>query len=75
MMFVSFEDEDELWKSQIVTIPPHFNLDKCVLSVAGGRGKAVFLHDSSTGIATIFVVESNHTVVKHMEFNGAIELQ
>ena len=75
MMFVSFQDKDTLWKSQAVTIPPQFNLDKCVLSAAGGRGKAVFLHDSSSGMTTMFLVDKNHTVVQYMGFNGAIELQ
>ena len=75
MMFVSFQEADELWKSQVATIPAHFNLDKCVLSVAGGRGKAVFLHDSSSGMTTMFLVEKNRSVVQYMEFNGAIELR
>jgi hypothetical protein len=35
MMFVSFQEADELWKSQVVTIPPQFDLDKCALSAAG----------------------------------------
>ncbi len=75
MMFVSFQEEDELWKSQVVTIPSHFNLDKCVLSAAGGRGKAVFLHDSSSGMKRMFLVKNDHTVVQYMGFNGAIELR
>ena len=75
MMFVNFEDPNTLWKSQAVTIPTHFNLDTCVLSAAGGRGKAVFLHDSSSGMTTMFLVDKNHTVVQFMEFNAAIELQ
>jgi len=75
MMFVSFQEADELWKSQVVTIPSQFNLDKCALSAAGGRGKAVFLHDSSSGMTTMFLVANNHTVVQYMLFNGATELR
>ena len=75
MMFVSFQEANTLWKSQVVTIPPQFDLDKCILSAAGGRGKAVFLHDSSSGMTTMFLVDKNHTVVQFMDFNGAIELQ
>ena len=75
MMFVSFQEANTLWKSQVVTIPPQFDLDKCALSAAGGRGKAVFLHDSSSGMTTMFLVDKNHTVVQFMDFNGAIELQ
>ncbi|UCF00884.1 MAG: hypothetical protein JSV14_10825 [Deltaproteobacteria bacterium] len=75
MMFVSFQEADELWKSQVVTIPAHYNLDKCVLSAAGGRGKAVFLHDSSSGMKTMFLVDKNRTVVQFMELNGTFELR
>ena len=75
MMFVSFQEKDELWKSQVVIIPPDFDLDKCVLSAAGGRGKAVFLHDTSSGMTTMYLVENDHTVIQYMRFNGAIELQ
>ena len=75
MMFVSFQEADTLWKSQVATIPAHYNLDKCVLSAAGGRGKAVFLHDSSSGMTTMFLVDKNRTVVQFMEFNGAFELR
>jgi hypothetical protein len=72
MMFVSFQEQDTLWKSQVATIPSHYNLEKCVLSAAGGRGKAVFLHDSSSGMTTMFLVDKNRTVVQYMEFNGNI---
>ena len=75
MMFVSFQEQNKLWKSQAVTIPFHFDLDKCVLSAAGGRGKAVFLHDSSSGMTTMFLVGNDRQVVQYTEFNGEIELR
>ena len=75
MMFVSFQEKDELWKSEVVTIPPNFDLDKCVLSAAGGRGKAVFLHDTLSGMTTMFLVENDHKVTQFMVFDGAAELR
>ena len=75
MIFVSFQDKNTLWKSQVVTIPSNFNLDKCSLSAAGGRGKAVFLHDSSSGMTTMFLAEKDRTVIQYTGFNGAIELR
>jgi hypothetical protein len=75
MMFVSFQEQDELWKSELVIVPSDFNLDECVLSAAGGRGKAVFLLDTSSGMTTMFLVENNHKVVQYPVFKGAVELQ
>ena len=75
MMFVSFQEKDELWKSEVVIVPSQFNLDKCVLSAAGGRGKAVFLHDSSSGMTTMFLVEKDRRVTQFMGFNGGTELR
>ena len=75
IMFVSFQEQDELWKSQVATIPSHYDLENCVLSAAGGRGKAVFLHDSLSGMTTMFLVDKNRTVVQYPEVNGAFELR
>jgi Neuraminidase (sialidase) len=75
MIFISFQEPDELWKSKVVTIPAHYNLDQCVLSAAGGRGKAVFLHDTTSGMATMFLVNDNREVTQFMEVNGEFELR
>jgi hypothetical protein len=61
LIFIQFQKKDEIWKSNPVPVPASFNLEKCVLTSVGSRGTAAFLHDTTSGIVTLFDVQKDHS--------------
>jgi len=62
MLLVSFEKSENIWKSEVVTIPAEFNLDKCVVTAVGMRGTSVFLFDTSSSLITLFSADDKGKV-------------
>ena len=75
IIFVQFKKPDAIWKSNQVTVPVDFNLDKCVLKAVGGRGTSVFLYDKSSAMATFYQVKKDHSVDKFMMVNIGEDLK
>jgi len=69
LIFVQFEELDKIWKSNQITVPMDFNLDKCVLKAVGARGTSVFLFDKSSGATTLYKVKSDHSVASFQVVN------
>jgi hypothetical protein len=62
MILVNFEKADNIWKSDIITIPDGFNLDKCVITAVGIRGTSVFLFDKSSSFITLFSAKDDGSI-------------
>jgi len=69
LMFLQFQDPEKTWKSNIVVVPPDFNLNQSVLTSVGSRGTSVFLHDKSSGLITLFNVKKDRSVVSYAVVN------
>ena len=54
LILVSFEKSEKIWKSEVVTIPAEFNLDRCAVTAVGMRGTSVFLFDQSSSRMTLY---------------------
>jgi hypothetical protein len=75
MIFVQFEEPDKVWKSNQITVPMDFNLDKCVLEAVGARGTSVFLFDKSSGMTTLYKVKSDHSIAAFQNVNIGADLK
>ena len=75
MMFIRFQEKDELWKSNIVTIPAGFNVDKCVLVAVGSRGTSVFLTDQASGKMTFYNVKKDFSVEQFQVVDAGADLK
>ena len=69
MIFLKFEKPDSVWKSNQITVPVNFNLDKCEIKAVGSRGGSVFLYDKSLGMITIYKVNKDHSVESYIVVN------
>ena len=69
MIFIRFLNEDDIWKSNDVSIQADFNLDKCTLRAVGARGASAFLCDTSSGLITIYQAQKDHTILKSKVVN------
>lgn len=62
MILVNFEKKDKIWKSDTITIPDGFNIDKCVITAVGIRGTSVFLIDTSSSLITLFSANDDGSI-------------
>jgi len=75
LIFVQFKKKDKLWKSEVVSIPASYDLNHSVLIPAGAKVNSVFLHDQSSGMATLFTVKGDHSVEKYLDYNAGEDLK
>jgi hypothetical protein len=75
LIFVQFVEPDKVFKSNQITVPIDFNLDKCVLKAVGARGTSVFLFDKSSGITTLYKAKSDHSVAAFQTINVGADLK
>lgn len=75
LIYVQFEEPDKVWKSNQITVPVDFNLDKCVLKAVGARGTSVFLFDKSSGMTTLYKAKSDHSVAAFQHVNIGADLK
>lgn len=69
LIFYQFEEPDKVWKSNQITVPMDFNLDKCVIKAVGVRGTSVFLFDKSSGMTTLYKVKNDHSIESYQLVN------
>lgn len=61
--FIKFVKDKEIWKSNIIDVPAGFDVNTLKLELAGAKVTSVFLCDPSTGKATMFTVQSDHSIL------------
>ncbi len=65
MIFVQFKKTDRVWKSNQITVPANYNLDRSELRAVGSRGTSVFLFDKDTGLTTLYSVNKDRSVARY----------
>ena len=75
LIFVQFKEPDKVWKSNQITVPKDFNLDKCVLKAVGSRGTFAFLCDRSSGMTTLYKVNKDHSIEAYQVVNIGEDLK
>jgi hypothetical protein len=66
MILVSFEKNDNIWKSEVITIPDVFDLGKCIITAVGMRGTSVFLFDKSSSLITLFSANDDGSIKSYL---------
>jgi len=75
LIFVQFRKKDELWKSEVVSIPASYDLNHSVLMLAGVKANSVFFQDQSSGMTTFFTIKNDHSVEKYLDYNAGEDLK
>jgi len=75
LIFVQFKKPDNIWKSNQITVPIDFNLNKCVLKAVGSRGSFAFLCDRSSGMTTFYEVKKDHSIEAYIVVNVGEDLK
>ena len=75
LMFLKYQDENMVWKSDPITVPSNLNLDKSVLIVTGRENTQVFLYDESSGFVTFYEVKKDRSIKKYVSVDLTSELK
>ncbi len=69
LMFVQFTGKDKIWKSLPINIPSNYNVEECRLQSFGRRGVGLLLFDISSGLATAYAVQRDHSIEKGIDLS------
>jgi hypothetical protein len=75
MVFVQFQKEETIWKSNLVTLPSDLNMDALKIQAVGSRGTSVIVSDKSSGRVTMYTVNDDRSVRKYVTVDIAAELK
>jgi hypothetical protein len=75
MVFLQFQKEETIWKSNLVTLPSDLNMDALKIQTVGSRGTSVIVSDNSSGKVTMYTVNDDRSVRKYVTVDIAAELK
>ena len=75
LMFLKYQDENKVWKSDQITVPTDIDLNSSLLIATGREGTQVFLYDNSSGLVTFYEVEKDRSIKKFVSVDLASDLK
>ena len=75
LMFLKYQDENKVWKSDQITVPTGIDLNNSLLIATGREGTQVFLYDNSSGLVTFYEVEKDRSIKKFVSVDLASDLK
>jgi hypothetical protein len=75
LMFLKYQDENKVWKSDQITVPSNIDLNNSLLIATGREGTQVFLYDNSSGLITFYEVEKDRSIKKFVSVDLAGDLK
>lgn len=75
LMFLKYQDENKVWKSDQITVPTDIDLNNSLLIATGREGTQVFLYDNSSGLITFYEVQKDRSIKKFVSVDLASDLK
>ena len=75
LMFLKYQDENKVWKSDQITVPSDIDLNNSQLIATGREGTQVFLYDNSSGLVTFYEVDKDRSIKKFVTVDLASDLK
>lgn len=75
LMFLKYQDENKVWKSDQITVPTDVDLNNTLLIATGREGTQVFLYDNSSGLVTFYEVKKDRSIKKYISVDLASDLK
>lgn len=75
LMFLKYQDENKVWKSDQITVPTDIDLNSSQLIATGREATQVFLYDNSSGLITFYEVEKDRSIKKFVSVDLASDLK
>jgi hypothetical protein len=75
LMFLKYQDENKVWKSDPITVPTDVDLNNTSLIATGREGTQVFLYDQASGFITFYEVQKDRSIKKFVNVDLATDLK
>jgi hypothetical protein len=75
LMFLKYQDENKVWKSDQITVPTDVDLNNTLLIATGREGTQVFLYDKASGFVTFYEVQKDRSIKKFVNVDLASDLK
>jgi len=75
LMFLKYQDENKVWKSDQITVPADIDLNNSLLIATGREGTQVFLYDNSSGLITFYEAQKDRSIKKFVSVDLASDLK
>jgi hypothetical protein len=75
LMFLKYQDENQVWKSDQITVPTDVDLNNTRLIATGREGTQVFLYDKASGFVTFYEVQKDRSIKKFVNVDLASDLK
>ena len=75
LMFLKYQDENKVWKSDQITVPTDVDLNNTLLIATGREGTQVFLYDKVSGFVTFYEVQKDRSIKKYINVDLANDLK
>ena len=75
LMFLKYQDENKVWKSDQITVPTDVDLNNTLLIATGSEATQVFLYDKASGLVTFYEVQKDRSIKKFVNVDLASDLK
>jgi len=75
LMFLKYQEENKVWKSDQITVPTDIDLNNTLLLATGREGPQVFLYDKASGFVTFYEVKKDRSIKKYISVDLASDLK
>ena len=75
LMFLKYQDENKVWKSDQITVPTDVDLNNTLLIATGREATQVFLYDTASGFVTFYEVQKDRSIKKYINVDLASDLK
>jgi hypothetical protein len=75
LMFLKYQEENKVWKSDQITVPTDIDLNNTLLLATGREGTQVFLYDKASGFVTFYEVKKDRSIKKYISVDLASDLK
>jgi hypothetical protein len=75
LMFLKYQEENKVWKSDQITVPTDIDLNNTLLLATGREGTQVFVYDQASGLVTFYEVQKDRSIKKYISVDLANDLK
>ena len=75
LIFLRYTDENVVWTTRPLILPPDIDLNNSVLDCTGSRGIAAFLYDRTSHMIYLFQALKDQSIMQYVRFDAKASLK
>lgn len=75
LLFLRYTDENVVWTTRPLILPPEIDVNNCILDCTGSRGIAAFLYDRTSHMIYLFQALKDRSIMQYVRFDAKANLK